>query len=154
MMNKPKAFLMVGLPGSGKSTWIKNSLPANIPVISRDIIRHKLGFTKSVDHKAVLSKDKEDTVTEYEMGMIHNYLAQGVDIVIDDINTGKYRKSMIQFLRDNGAEVIGVRMNTSLDTCIKRRDGQISPEVMRSISKKMIPLDASEVDTILEVVGE
>lgn len=153
-MNKPKAFLMVGLPGSGKSTWIKNSLPANIPVISRDIIRHKLGFTKSVDHKAVLSKDKEDTVTEYEMGMIHNYLAQGVDIVIDDINTGKYRKSMIQFLRDNGAEVIGVRMNTSLDTCIKRRDGQISPEVMRSISKKMIPLDASEVDTILEVVGE
>lgn len=154
MMNKPKAYLMVGLPGSGKSTWIKNSLPANIPVISRDIIRHKLGFTKSVDHKAVLSKDKEDTVTEYEMGMIHNYLAQGVDIVIDDINTGKYRKNMIQFLRDNGAEVIGVKMNTNLDTCIKRRDGQISPEVMQNINKKMIPLDASEVDTILEVVGE
>lgn len=153
-MSKPKAFLMVGLPGSGKSTWIKNSLPANIPVISRDIIRHRLGFTKSVDQKAVLSKDKEDTVTEYEMGMIHNYLAQGNDIVIDDINTGKYRKGMIQFLRDNGAEVIGVRMNTSLDTCIKRRDGQISPEVMQNINKKMIPLDDSEVDNVLDVAGE
>lgn len=153
-MSKPKAFLMVGLPGSGKSTWIKNSLPANIPVISRDIIRHKLGFTKSVDQKAVLSKDKEDTVTEYEMGMIHNYLAQGNDIVIDDINTGKYRKGMIQFLRDNGAEVIGVRMNTSLDTCIKRRDGQISPEVMQNINKRMIPLDDSEVDNVLDVAGE
>lgn len=154
MMSKPKAFLMVGLPGSGKSTWIKNSLPANIPVISRDIIRHKLGFTKSVDQKAVLSKDKEDTVTEYEMGMIHNYLAQGNDIVIDDINTGKYRKGMIQFLRDNGAEVIGVRMNTSLDTCIKRRDGQISPEVMSNINKRMIPLDESEVDKVIDVAGE
>jgi predicted kinase len=153
-MSKPKAFLMVGLPGSGKSTWIKNSLPANIPVISRDIIRHKLGFTKSVDQKAVLSKDKEDTVTEYEMGMIHNYLAQGNDIVIDDINTGKYRKGMIQFLRDNGAEVIGVRMNTSLDTCIKRRDGQISPEVMQNINKRMIPLDESEVDNVIDVAGE
>lgn len=153
-MSKPKAFLMVGLPGSGKSTWIKNSLPANIPVISRDIIRHRLGFTKSVDQKAVLSKDKEDTVTEYEMGMIHNYLAQGNDIVIDDINTGKYRKGMIQFLRDNGAEVIGVRMNTSLDTCIKRRDGQISPEVMQNINKRMIPLDDSEVDNVLDVAGE
>jgi len=153
-MSKPKAFLMVGLSGSGKSTWIKNSLPANIPVISRDIIRHKLGFTKSVDQKAVLSKDKEDTVTEYEMGMIHNYLAQGNDIVIDDINTGKYRKGMIQFLRDNGAEVIGVRMNTSLDTCIKRRDGQISPEVMQNINKRMIPLDDSEVDNVLDVAGE
>lgn len=145
---------MVGLPGSGKSTWIKNSLPANIPVISRDIIRHRLGFTKSVDQKAVLSKDKEDTVTEYEMGMIHNYLAQGNDIVIDDINTGKYRKGMIQFLRDNGAEVIGVRMNTSLDTCIKRRDGQISPEVMQNINKRMIPLDESEVDSVIDVAGE
>lgn len=153
-MSKPKAFLMVGLPGSGKSTWIKNSLPANIPVISRDIIRHKLGFTKSVDQKAVLSKDKEDTVTEYEMGMIHNYLAQGNDIVIDDINTGKYRKNMIQFLRDNGAEVIGVRMNTSLDTCIQRRDGQISADVMRNISNRMIPLDDNEVDSVLDVVGE
>lgn len=153
-MSKPKAFLMVGLPGSGKSTWIKNSLPANIPVISRDIIRHKLGFTKSVDQKAVLSKDKEDTVTEYEMGMIHNYLAQGNDVVIDDINTGKYRKNMIQFLRDNGAEVIGVRMNTSLDTCIQRRDGQISADVMRNISNRMIPLDDNEVDSVLDVVGE
>ena len=153
-MSKPKAFLMVGLPGSGKSTWIKNSLPANIPVISRDIIRHRLGFTKSVDQKAVLSKDKEDTVTEYEMGMIHNYLAQGNDIVIDDSNTGKYRKNMIQFLRDNGAEVIGVRMNTSLDTCIQRRDGQISADVMRNISNRMIPLDDNEVDSVLDVVGE
>ena len=153
-MNKPKAFLMVGLPGSGKSTWIKNSLPANIPVISRDIIRYKLGFTKSVDQKAVLSKDKEDTVTEYEMGMIHNYLAAGNDIVIDDINTGKYRKGMIQFLRDNGAEVIGVRMNTSLDTCVKRRDRQISPEIMQNISKRMIPLDDGEVDNVIDVVGE
>ena len=105
-MSKPKAFLMVGLPGSGKSTWIKNNLPANIPVISRDIIRFKLGFTKGVDHKAVLSKDKEDTVTEYEMGMIHNYLANGNDIAIDDINTGKYRKNMINFLRDNGAVTV------------------------------------------------
>lgn len=154
MENKPKAFLMVGLPGSGKSTWIKNSLPTDIPVISRDIIRHKLGFTKGVDHKAVLSKDKEDMVTEYEMGMIHNYLAQGNDIVIDDINTGKYRKNMIKFLRDNGAEVIGVRMNTNLNTCIKRRDGQISADVMHNINKRMIPLADNEVDTVIDVVGE
>jgi predicted kinase len=153
-MNKPKAYLMVGLPGSGKSTWIKNSLPDYIPVISRDIIRHKFGFTKSVDQKAVLSKDKEDVVTDYEMGMIHNYLANGVDIVIDDINTGRYRKNMINFLRDNGAEVIGVRMNTTFDTCVKRRDGQISADVMDKINKNMIPLADDEVDNVLDVVGE
>lgn len=154
MNNKPKAYLMVGIPGSGKSTWIKNNLPSDIPVISRDIIRHKLGFTDSVEHKAVLSKDKENTVTEYENGLIHRYLSMGLDIVIDDINTGKYRKKMIQFLRDNGAEVIGVRMNTVLETCIKRREGQISYEVMSSISSKLIPLADDEVDSVIDAVGE
>lgn len=154
MNNKPKAFLMVGLPGSGKSTWIKNNLPSDIPIISRDIIRHKLGFTDSVEHKAVLSKDKENTVTEYENGLIHRYLSMGLDIVIDDINTGKYRKKMIQFLRDNGAEVVGVRMNTSLDTCIQRRDDQIPADVMRNINKRMIPLAENEVDSVIDVVGE
>ena len=78
----------------------------------------------------------------------------GKDIVIDDINTGKYRKSMIKFLRDNGAEVIGVRMNTSLETCIKRRDGQISADVMHNINKQMIPLAENEVDTVIDVIGE
>lgn len=154
MENKPKAYLMVGLPGSGKSTWIINNLTDDIPVISRDIIRYKLGFTKGADHKAVLSKDKEEMVTSYEETMIHNYLGMGKDIVIDDINTGKYRKNMIKFLRDNGAEVIGVRMNTSLDTCIKRRDGQISADVMHNINKRMIPLVENEVDSVIDVYGE
>jgi predicted kinase len=154
MENKPKAYLMVGLPGSGKSTWIINNLTDDVPVISRDIIRYKLGFTKGDDHKAVLSKDKEEMVTLYEETMIHNHLAMGNDIVIDDINTGKYRKNMIKFLHDNGAEVIGVRMNTNLDTCIKRRNGQISADVMRDINKRMIPLADNEVDTVIDVVGE
>ena len=61
---------------------------------------------------------------------------------------------MIQFLRDNGAEVIGVRMNTVLETCIKRREGQISSEVMSNISSKLIPLADDEVDSVIDAVGE
>ena len=151
MENKPKAFLMVGLPGSGKSTWIKNSLPSDVVIISRDIIRHKLGYTSSADEKAVLSKDAENSVTSYERAMIYNNLRKGNDIVIDDINTGKYRKEMIEFLRAYGAEVIGIRMNTPLDVCIKRREGQIDADVMRNIDKKRIPLADDEVDTVIDV---
>jgi predicted kinase len=154
MENKPKAYLMVGLPGSGKSTWIINNLPSDVVVISRDIIRYKLGYTSGVDEKAVLSKAQENSVTSYERAMIYNNLREGNGIVIDDINTGKYRKEMIDLLRSYGAEVIGVRMNTSLDTCIKRRNGQISVDVMRDINKRMIPLADNEVDTVIDVVGE
>ena len=45
---KSTVYLLVGLPGSGKSTWCKNDHP-ELPVISRDIIRAELGYTSSVD---------------------------------------------------------------------------------------------------------
>lgn len=40
---KQKVYIMCGIPGSGKSTWISNNLDENIKIISRDIIRYKLG---------------------------------------------------------------------------------------------------------------
>lgn len=49
--NIPTAYLMVGIPGAGKSTWIANNLPSDIPIISRDMIRVELGFTTSVNEK-------------------------------------------------------------------------------------------------------
>ena len=36
-----KVYIMIGIPGSGKSTYVKNNL-ADIPMISRDIIRIEL----------------------------------------------------------------------------------------------------------------
>lgn len=58
---------------------------------------------------------------------------------------------MIQTLRDNGFRVVGVKMNTPLETCIERRKGQISPEIMHNISKKVIALSPEEVDMLVDV---
>ena len=38
-----KVWIMFGIPGSGKSTWIKKNKP-NLPVVSRDLIREKFGI--------------------------------------------------------------------------------------------------------------
>ena len=150
-INKPTAYLMVGIPGSGKSTWVKQNLPGDVEIISRDILRAKLGYTKDADDKAVLDKKAEDTVTKCQRDLIRKCGQEGRDIVIDDMNTGKYRKSMIQTLRDNGFRVVGVKMNTPLETCIERRKGQISPEIMRNISNKVIALSPEEVDMLVDV---
>lgn len=151
MMNRPTAYLMVGIPGSGKSTWVKQNLPGDVEIISRDILRAKLGYTKDADDKAVLDRKAEETVTKCQQELIRKCGLEGRDIVIDDMNTGKYRKGMIQTLRDNGFRVVGVKMNTSLETCIARRKGQISPEVMRNINKKVIALSPEEVDMLVDV---
>ncbi len=49
-----KCYLLVGLPGSGKSTWCEKNHP-DLPIVSRDIIRYKLGYTSGPNEKARLS---------------------------------------------------------------------------------------------------
>ena len=64
-------FVMCGLPGSGKSTWASEN-HGDLPIVSRDIIRAKLGFTSSADEKAVLTAGQEKQVTTEEYWQIAN----------------------------------------------------------------------------------
>lgn len=150
--DQPIAYVMVGMPGSGKSTWIKNNIP-HIPVVSRDIIRAELGYTSSPDEKAVLSRKQEDEVTQRENELIAQYAQAGESFAIDDINTGRYRQSLVGKLRSYGVHVKFVRLNTDLETCIKRREGQIPADVMRRIHAGIIEPRDGEYDSI-EMVNE
>ena len=150
--DQPIAYVMVGMPGSGKSTWIKNTIP-HIPVVSRDIIRAELGYTSSPDEKAVLSRKQEDEVTPRENELIAQYAQAGESFAIDDINTGRYRQSLVGKLRSYGVHVKFVRLNTDLETCIKRREGQIPADVMRRIHAGIIEPREGEYDSI-EMVNE
>lgn len=148
---RTKVYLMCGLPGSGKSEWCKRNHP-ELPIVSRDIIRGEFGFTSGVDEKARLENWQENKVTEKEKEYIKRYIKQHQDFIIDDTNLRlKYRKQMIQSLRDLGAYIIGVRIDTPLELCIKRRDGQINSERMEDIYKKMTPLQEDEVDELIIV---
>lgn len=147
---KTKVYLLVGLPGSGKSEWCKAH--NDLPVVSRDIIRGELGYTSGADEKVRLDYHQENEVTKKEHEYMKKYLAENQDFIIDDTNLRlKYRRPLIQSLREGGAFVIGVRFNTPLDLCIKRREGQIDAERMVKIAKTMNPLDETEVDQLIDV---
>jgi predicted kinase len=146
-----KCYLLVGLPGSGKSTWCKKNHP-DLPIVSRDIIRYKLGYTSGPDEKARLSRSQEELVTKEEYKLINNYLDLGIDFIIDDTNLRKkYRVQMIETLKKKGAYVVGVNFNTPLNVCIERRKEQISPNIMTKLSLDMDKLDENEVDEIINV---
>ena len=81
-------YLMVGIPGSGKSTWIKENQP-KLPVVSRDIIRAKLGFTSNADEKTVLTSGQERQVTTEEYFQIAKLCKKNQNFIIDDTNTGR-----------------------------------------------------------------
>ena len=142
---------MVGIPGSGKSTWCKENHP-ELPVVSRDIIRAELGFTRSADEKAVLSKEQEQAVTEAEYKIMKKLLENKQSFIIDDTNTnGKFRANLIEFLHTYDTFIIGVELNTPLSVCIERRKGQISAEIMQSIYSRKIALEPEEVEGIINL---
>ena len=146
-------YLLVGLPGSGKSTWSKKYHP-NLPIVSRDIIRYKLGYTSSLDEKAVLSNYQENKITKEEHRLIEKYLRAGQDFIIDDTNLRrKYREPLINLLHKFNAYVIGVNFQTPLEVCIERRKDQIPKEALINLSNVMDKLENNEVDKIIYVRG-
>lgn len=147
---RPTAYIMCGIPGSGKSTYIENNLKVD-EVVSRDIIRVMLNYSKSVDQKMVGTREQEEHVTRTENELIEKLCKANKTFVIDDINTGKYRKNLIELLRKHNAYIIGVNINTPLDVCIKRREGQISPEILTKIHKEKRLITNEEVDEVINV---
>lgn len=139
-------YILIGLPGAGKSTWTKDIIKASglqdtqYVVLSRDIIRARLGYTSSVDEKALLDKAKEDKVTrvfDYDLeDAIYDTRIE--DIIIDNINIKpKYRTALVEKVLgmncNDDINFIYVVFNTPLDVCIERRDGQIDGDVMKDL---------------------
>lgn len=148
--NEFNVYIMCGLPGSGKSTWVKENHP-EAEIVSRDIIRAELGFTKDVDEKAVLSKEQEEQVTKREHELIRKYAMKRKSFAVDDLNTGRYRKDLISTLKKYGAHTIGVNVKTPVETCIERRKGQIPADVLHKIANKMQFIRKDEVDEVVNV---
>lgn len=144
------AYMMIGIPGAGKSTWIKNNHP-DLPVVSRDIIRGEIGICEP-GQKYVGTNAEENEVTMHEYMKIAEYCEEGQDFIIDDTNTHKkYRKQMIDFLREKGAKVVFVHLDTPLDVCKERRKNDIPGNVMDRISRQFQPPEEDEYDEIIHV---
>lgn len=148
--NKFDVYIMCGLPGSGKSTWVKENHP-EAKVVSRDIIRAELGFTKNADEKAKLSSEQEEQVTKREYELIRKYASERKSFVVDDLNTGRYRKDLIRTLKRYDAHIIGVNVKTPVETCIERRKGQIPADVLHKIADKIQFIEKDEVDEVVNV---
>lgn len=146
-------FVMCGIPGSGKSTWAKENHP-DLPIVSRDILRAKLGFTKDSDEKAVLTAGQEKQVTTEEYFQIAKYAKKRQSFIVDDTNVvPKYRKELLSTLRNYNAKIIGVNIDTPVEVCISRRKGQIPEDVIRRIYSKRLPLRKEDVDELINVKG-
>ena len=128
---------MVGIPGSGKSTWIQNNLPSNIPIVSRDIIRENLGMCK-VGEKCKGTTEEENKVTSKEYKEIQNLIKNKKDFVTDDTNLNSHTKEFIEYIKSLGdVNLICIIMKTPLNICIERRKDQIPSNILKSMYENL-----------------
>ena len=127
---KINVYVMIGLPGAGKDTWIANNLPNAHKVVCRDDIRAEMGLCKAGE-KIVASREQENLVTAIFNQKLKEYARAGEDIAINNINlVRRYRQDYKMTLKDFDVNWIYVVVEApDLDTNKERRKGQIPPEV-------------------------
>jgi len=125
-----KAYMMIGVPGSGKSTYAKNLIKyinytdkkRNIVCISRDEIR----FSLLKEGDTYFSK--ENQVYKIFVQKIRENLKAGNDVIIDatHMTWGSRHKMFKNLTNINNLEIIGIWMRTPFSKCIEynnKREG-------------------------------
>lgn len=135
-----KMIILVGLPGSGKSTFASHLISQSSERFARinyDEIRwfNQDGSPKDYQY----SKDNEKLVKMEATDRANTYVTDGYDLVIDNTNlTESARNYWKEFARRRNMEVEVKHFNTDLDECIRRNDLRTGwAKVPRAVIERM-----------------
>lgn len=146
--------ILIGLPGSGKTTYAQNAYP-DYTCLSFDSIREEIGIMTK-DEKRMGSPEQEAMVRDVFQKRLSNAINEGKEIIIDNTNLRrKYRKPLVDIARKNGYNVSIVIVKTlSLKENIHRRAGQISPDIIIRMAEGYEYPQPDEYDTIKTHISE
>lgn len=149
-----KLIMMMGIPGAGKSTWIKNNKEKDWVVISRDAIR----FEMLEDGEEYFSR--EEAVFS---SFIHQIIGS---LVIDEVTvadathlTKKARAKVLNKVRRFADEIEIVWLDVSQEIAIERNDQRegravVPHEVIRRMFYQLDPPELSEGFAKITVIEE
>ena len=128
-------YITVGIPASGKSTWAREMAPAmGAVIVCRDDIRIMQGLKHG---------DDEQRVTKVHRALIEGALLEGMDVIVADTNiVPKFRKQLIKFAHEHGADVVIKTFPIDVDEAILRdynrdRAVQVGPQVIMRMHQQL-----------------
>lgn len=106
--NKPEAIFLIGLPSSGKSTWIKKNIDSKFySIICRDEIVEEVADDNNLDYNDMYNDNSEfikslnEIVSKLLLNQLFTALNQNQNIIIDMLNINKKsRKGFFKIIND------------------------------------------------------
>lgn len=134
----PTIKILMGLPRSGKTTFIEQRYKGIIPIISADKMRYQVYGQR-------FWNDGEDLMWSVRKMVLKMLLEQGINIIIDETNTTvKRRQPIIALAKEYGYTVEVYHVRTPKEECTKRAE--------ESGDTAIIPV-IERMDANLELVG-
>lgn len=157
-MNKTCTFL-IGVPASGKSTWIKNNVDfKKVKVISTDDILDQIAAVQGKTYNEVfkdhIADAEKQMFNELELAMIIHK-----DIVIDRTNLNrKARNRFLLRMKDNGYTFHAIIFPTPGDVEWRRRldsrPGKTIPEfILKNMKEGFQPISDDEGFSSVKING-
>ena len=154
-MSNPICYMMIGLPYSGKSTWIKNHEP-ELPIASSDQFIEAIAFYCGSTYSEVFKETIDDAIT-YMNNRRQWLIKNQRDFIHDQTNlTRKKRKKLIEELKANGYEIIGVYFDIPEDLhnqrIASRPDKTVPEHVMENMRRNIDPPSYDEGFDVINIV--
>jgi predicted kinase len=156
----PSVYFMVGVQGSGKSTWAgANANRLNAVVLASDAIRNELE-AQGID--ATNEGDRVFALVEERLGKL---LAQGRNVIVDATHARRrWRERELAVARAHGAKAIAVWLDAPLALALERNQRKpggklwgervVPAEILLNVARKFEPPEAGEFDEVWKVQSE
>ena len=147
---KPILAVMVGISGSGKSTYANGLKTAlNAQLVETDAIREELTGDAT-------DQSQNYRVFQVAKKRVNDLLAQGKNVIIDATSVSvRDRKDWIDIAKANNAEIRAYFIDTPIDVCKsqnRKRQRQVPDEVIdRQASRLESPTKAEGFDSVITV---
>lgn len=133
-MNKKNLILLAGIPGSGKSTWLRTHLGDGDAYVSRDEVRFSI-ISDDEDYFA-----HETEVFDKFVAEIEENLNKGLRVFADatHINWASRRKLLERIHDKDNIDIDVYVFKTPLETCLERNEQRTGRAVVpRSVIRRM-----------------